>query len=63
MNDKEQQISYLRHRLQLILTSVDTMDPKNAEPEQLQRMLEMLEQLQMKTTQFKKDWERKGEER
>ncbi|MDQ0208283.1 SE1561 family protein [Alkalicoccobacillus murimartini] len=60
VHDKDQQLQYLKNRLQLMITSLDSMDPEAAEPGELERFLEMIEQIEMKAVQFKKEWEREG---
>ena len=61
VQDKQSQISYLKNRLQLLSASLDSMDPDTADPEQMKQFLSLLEQLQMKAKQYKKDWQREGE--
>ncbi|TSB45212.1 SE1561 family protein [Alkalicoccobacillus porphyridii] len=61
VHEKKDQISYLKNRLQLLLANLDSVEAESAEPEQLEHFLEMLEQLQLKANQYKKDWEREGE--
>lgn len=58
IHDKKQQLDYLKNRLNLLLTSLESMDPEDAEASEMQRMIDMLEQIQIKATTFKKEWER-----
>ncbi len=58
IHDKKQQIDYLRNRLSLLLTSLESMDPEDVEAAEMQRFIDMLEQVEMKATTFKKEWER-----
>ncbi|MCM2676777.1 SE1561 family protein [Alkalicoccobacillus plakortidis] len=61
IHDKEQHLSYLKNRLQLLITSLDSMDSETAEPADLERFLQMINQIEIKAVQFKKEWEREGE--
>ncbi|WP_458414701.1 SE1561 family protein [Schinkia sp. CFF1] len=56
IHDKKAQIEYLTNRLNLLLSVLDTISPEEADVEDIDRLLQMLEDLQSKINQFKTDW-------
>ncbi|EKN67095.1 hypothetical protein M670_04743 [Schinkia azotoformans MEV2011] len=56
IHDKKQQIEYLTNRLNLLLKVLDSLDPEEADVNDIDRLLEMLDDLQGKINQFKPDW-------
>ncbi|MCH1624237.1 SE1561 family protein [Fredinandcohnia quinoae] len=56
IHDKDQQIKYLKDRLNMFIEVIDTMDPESTDVEDIDRLLNMLDDLEVKYDQFKKDW-------
>ncbi|GGE78780.1 SE1561 family protein [Priestia taiwanensis] len=55
VQNQEQQITYLKERLNMFLQVIDTMDPEEVELEDVDRLLSMLDELELKCTQFQND--------
>ncbi|MBA2175175.1 hypothetical protein H0266_09745 [Halobacillus locisalis] len=51
------QFHYIKNRIQMLNQVVSTMDPEDVDMDDFNRVLDMIEQLQMKMVRFKKDWE------
>lgn len=51
------QFHYIKNRIQMLNQVVSTMDPESVEMDDFNRVLEMIQQLQLKMERFKKDWE------
>lgn len=51
------QFHYIKNRIQMLNQVVSTMDAEDVDMNDFNRVLEMIEQLQMKMERFKKDWE------
>ena len=51
------QFHYIKNRIQMLNQVVSTMDAEDVDMDDFNRVLEMIEQLQMKMERFKKDWE------
>ncbi|MFS0820424.1 SE1561 family protein [Bacillus sp. 1P02SD] len=56
IQDKDQQIVYLKNRLNMFLEVIDSMDPESTDLEDIDRLIEMLDDLEGKYERFKKDW-------
>lgn len=56
VHDKKSQLEYLTNRLNLLLNVLDSIDPEEANIDDIDRLLQMLEDLQGKINQFKQDW-------
>ncbi|MDQ0231667.1 SE1561 family protein [Metabacillus malikii] len=56
VHDKDSQLSYLKNRLNMFLEVLDSMDPESTDVEDIDRLLNMLDELEFKQEQFKKDW-------
>ncbi|MFD2923497.1 SE1561 family protein [Halobacillus naozhouensis] len=54
---QSEQFRYVKNRIQMLHQVVETMDPEQMEHEDYLRVLDMVEQLQLKMQRFKKDWE------
>ncbi|MGP4059243.1 SE1561 family protein [Halobacillus litoralis] len=52
-----EQFHYIKNRIQMLNQVVSTMEAEDVDMEDFNRVLDMIEQLQMKMTRFKKDWE------
>ncbi|WP_079528499.1 MULTISPECIES: SE1561 family protein [Halobacillus] len=55
---QSEQFRYVKNRIQMLHQVVETMDPEQVEHEDFLRVLDMIEQLQLKMQRFKKDWEK-----
>lgn len=52
ISDKDQQISYLKDRLQIFLEVLDAIDPETTELEDIDRLIKMMDDLEHKMDQF-----------
>ncbi|QSS99934.1 hypothetical protein IMZ31_18040 [Pontibacillus sp. ALD_SL1] len=57
VQDKASQLQYLTNRFQILSQVVEAMDATDAEAEDLDRLLQMMKDLEGKVERFKKDWE------
>jgi len=55
--NKEDQIQYLRSRLNMFLEVLDAIEPETADVDDIDRLIAMLDDLEGKYERFKKDWE------
>ncbi|MGV2621207.1 UNVERIFIED_CONTAM: SE1561 family protein [Halobacillus marinus] len=53
-----EQFHYIKNRIHMLNQVVSTMEAEDVDMEDFNRVLDMIEQLQMKMTRFKQDWER-----
>ncbi|MBD3108762.1 hypothetical protein IEO70_10320 [Bacillus sp. AGMB 02131] len=51
--DKDDQVNFLKHRLTMFLEVLDNLDPEEADLEDVDRLLEILDELEVKCEQFK----------
>lgn len=58
VSDQNLQLSYLKTRLNMFLEVLETLDPETAELEDIDRLIQMIDDLEMKYERFKKDWEK-----
>ena len=58
VQDKDLQLSYLKNRLNMFLEVLDSMDPESTDVDDIDRLLQMLDDLEFKHDQFKKGWEK-----
>lgn len=56
VHDKDSQLSYLKNRLNMFLEVIDSMDPESTDVDDVDRLIQMLDDLELKHNQFKKDW-------
>lgn len=56
IHDKQSQLEYISNRIKMLSNVVDTVEPDNAQIEDLDRMIEMLDDLKFKCNQFRRDW-------
>lgn len=54
INDKEQQVTYLKGRLEMFLEVLDAVDPEHTELEDIDRLIQMMDDLEEKIQQFNK---------
>ena len=52
ITNKEQQVSYLKERLEIFLEVLDAIDPETTELEDIDRLIEMVDDLEEKMDQF-----------
>ncbi|GGD01386.1 SE1561 family protein [Pontibacillus salipaludis] len=60
VQDKASQLQYLTNRFQILSQVVESIDSTDAEAEDLDRLLQMMKDLEGKVERFKKDWEAEG---
>ncbi|MFJ7973338.1 SE1561 family protein [Psychrobacillus sp. NPDC096389] len=53
ISNPEQQVSYLKDRLQMFLEVLDTIEPENTDLEDIDRLIQMMDDLELKMEQFK----------
>jgi hypothetical protein len=53
--DKESQLSYLKNRLEMFMDVIDHLDPEHAEVVDIDRLLQILDDMEINVEQFKKD--------
>jgi hypothetical protein len=58
VQDKDSQLSYLKNRLNMFLEVLESMDPESTDVEDIDRLLQMLDELEFKQEQFKKSWDK-----
>ncbi|PLT31904.1 SE1561 family protein [Peribacillus deserti] len=54
IEDQNGQVSYLKQRLSMFIEVLDNIDPEDAQLEDIDRLIEMLDDLEVKVEQFKK---------
>ncbi|TXK21878.1 SE1561 family protein [Bacillus amyloliquefaciens] len=57
VNSKDQQLDYLKNRLDMFMNVIDSLDPESTDVEDIDRLIGMLDDLEAKYKRFKKDWE------
>ncbi|MCM3598430.1 MULTISPECIES: SE1561 family protein [Bacillaceae] len=58
VHDKDSQLKYLKTRLNMFMNVIDSMDPESTDVEDIDRLIKMLDELEVKQEQFKKDWDK-----
>ena len=53
ISNPEQQVSYLKDRLQMFLEVLDTIEPESTDIEDIDRLIQMMDDLELKMEQFK----------
>ncbi|MBM7700061.1 SE1561 family protein [Kurthia huakuii] len=53
ISDKDQQVKYLKDRLQMFVEVLDSIDPENTELADIDRLISMVDDLEEKMDQFK----------
>lgn len=53
ISNPEQQVSYLKDRLQMFLEVLDSIEPETTELEDIDRLIQMMDDLELKMEQFK----------
>jgi hypothetical protein len=54
--EKERQLKYLEERFNMLLHMLDSLDPEAADLEDIDRLIAVIDSLEMKYEQFKKSW-------
>ena len=54
VNGKEEQVTYLKERLNMFLEILDSIEPETTELEDIDRLISMMDDLEDKMEQFKK---------
>nr|WP_199912339.1 MULTISPECIES: SE1561 family protein [unclassified Lysinibacillus] len=52
ITNKEQQVTYLKERLEIFLQVLDAIDPETTELEDIDRLIQMMDDLEEKMDQF-----------
>ncbi|WP_026693525.1 SE1561 family protein [Peribacillus kribbensis] len=55
IENKDGQVAYLKQRLSMFLDVLDSIDPEETELEDIDRLIEMLDDLELKVNQFSKE--------
>jgi len=53
ISNPEQQVSYLKDRLQMFLEVLDSIEPETTNLEDIDRLIQMMDDLELKMEQFK----------
>lgn len=53
ISNPEQQVSYLKDRLQMFLEVLDTIEPETTDLDDIDRLIQMMDDLELKMEQFK----------
>ena len=53
ITDKEQQVTYLKERLQIFMEVLDAIDPETADLQDIDRLIGIMDDLEDKMEQFK----------
>lgn len=56
VHDKKAQLIYIENRIELLSKVLEAIEPDSADLEEMDRIIRMLEDLQRKCLQFRKDW-------
>ena len=54
ISNKEQQVTYLKERLEIFLEVLDAIDPETTQLEDIDRLIQMMDDLETKMDQFQK---------
>jgi len=55
-DSKEQQVDYLKNRLDMFMNVIDSLDPESTDVEDIDRLIQMIDDLEAKYERFKSDW-------
>lgn len=53
IEDKEKQVDYLKERLNIFLEVLDAIDPVETDVEDIDRLIEMIDDIEVKCEQFR----------
>lgn len=62
IHDKKEQMKYLQNRFDMVVTVLESIDPEEAGVEEIDRLLHMLDEIEVKCKQFRNDWSAQGAE-
>lgn len=54
VNSKDQQLDYLKNRLDMFMNVIDSLDPESTDVEDIDRLIGMLDDLEAKYERFKR---------
>lgn len=54
IHDNDSQVLYLKQRLNMFLEVLESVDPESTDLEDIDRMIQMVDDLELKVQQFKK---------
>ncbi|TWI54433.1 SE1561 family protein [Halalkalibacter nanhaiisediminis] len=57
IHDKKEQMKYLQNRFDMVMNVLESIDPEQAGVEEIDRLLSILDDIEMKCKQFRRDWE------
>lgn len=52
INDKNAQVDFLKHRLNMFIEVLDAIEPEHTELEDIDRLIEMIDELESKCREF-----------
>ncbi|MCL6797226.1 hypothetical protein KDD79_10950 [Bacillus altitudinis] len=55
-DSKEQQVDYLKNRLDMFMNVINSLDPESTDVEDIDRLIQMIDDLEVKYERFKTDW-------
>lgn len=53
VNDQNKQVTYLKERLEIFLEVLDEVDAETADVEEIDRLIQMIDEIEKKLEQFK----------
>ena len=53
ITDKNEQVTFLKTRLNMFMDVLDAMDPEEAELEDIDRLIQMIDEIESKCNEFK----------
>jgi ribosome biogenesis GTPase A len=53
IHEKEKQVVYLKERLNIFMEVLDSIDPEETEVEDIDRLIEMIDDIELKCEQFR----------
>lgn len=56
IHDKKEQMNYLQKRFNMVMTMLESIDPEEAGIEEIDRLISMLDEIELKCKQFRHDW-------
>ncbi|WP_017754402.1 SE1561 family protein [Calidifontibacillus oryziterrae] len=56
IHDKKSQIEWLTNRMNLLLKVLESIEPEEADVEDIDKLLQMVDDIQDKINQFRPDW-------
>lgn len=56
-DNRSSQLSYLQNRVHMLQQVIDSMEGEAADTTDLDRLLDMMDDLRMKVERYRKDWE------